>query len=444
MRHRHIIAASLLSLVATVASFTFTETALATPPATSEPASAPVNYLELAYHSAWNAIKGQYTDSTKLTELADWENKFDGKLHTQQGLDQAIDALIRFSGGQIRLLSTSDVAALEVARVSQELSWGMQAQFEPESSGHRSLSITAGNFGPAQQAGILTDDIVESVNGGPADRLSATEVETLNGNCQLGQSLRIKLARLAHPITLTCGPAPVEAHDSFSVDTASLPAGNSSTPITLVRIKPTSLDDSRLRDSIHQSLSGTDGKSHAVLFDLRDTGGSNYARLATIAALFMQQGTLACEAPRQDQVAGVCYAVDNNKATQFAYDPKFKLASFKSHDGPIVVLLDGNTSGTALNLAAALQSIGAKVITTGADATAKTRGFDDEPAYVRLLGDPMSRTISVPKFHITQAPNAGKTFDTDDVEATDEAALGKAGGIFGTKDPLTDASFGAH
>ena len=69
--------------------------------------------------------------------------------------------------------------------------------------------------------------------------------------------------------------------------------------------------------------------------------------------------------------------------------------------------------------------MGAKhVITTGA----KTRAFDDEMVISPLLGDPASRSIMLPNYHITQAPNAGKTtFDADDVQPTSDAAYGKAG-----------------
>ena len=399
MINRHTMVAAVLSLAAALATPALAVSPVP-PPAVNLPAA---SYLEQAYHSTWSAIKTQYPDADKLSNLDEWEHKFDGKLHAQKDLDQALDDLLVFTGNpSIRLLSPSQVADQQARLLDQKLSFGLQATLVPAPAGGRqSLHVSAASAGPAQQAGILDNDVVESVNNIPADRLTDDQVRTLNLPCQLGEQTHIKLARRTQPVIVSCGPAPIAASDSFRVGLFNFPAAGSSNVVTILRIAPSSLDDTRLREAIRQALTGPDADQRAVLFDLRGTDGTDFDRAANVAALFMQQGTVSCETPHAGPLLGVCHAVDNKKPTTFPYDPKFLLASFKSHNGPLVVLISAVTSGSALNLAAALQSMGAKVITTGA----KTRAFDDEMVTTPLLGDPGSRSITLPNFHITQAPN---------------------------------------
>src|SRR5271170_1799829 len=65
--------------------------------------------LEQAYHAAYFEVSLMYVDRALFPDLASWENKFDGKIHNQDELTDALNQLVRYLGKNdpdVRLLTT--------------------------------------------------------------------------------------------------------------------------------------------------------------------------------------------------------------------------------------------------------------------------------------------------------------------------------------------------
>jgi C-terminal processing protease CtpA/Prc len=409
-----------LALITTLSAVLFASTLsfAASPPT---PVVAANTHLVQAYHTAWTGFKNIYADRNKLTDIDLWEHKFDNDLRAQADLDRALQQLIDFVGDtQAMLITPSDVAKIHAVEVNQRLGYGVRFhrgnERQPDDTMQTIVKTVTDVYGPAQQAGIISADTVESIQEIPVQRLSDAQLQAMAGECKLGDRLRMKVTRRSQPFTVSCGLAPVAAEDSFSVYTVKA-TPLKGTDIDLIRIRITNMDDARVRPLLRAQLNVKDGETHPIIFDLRGASGRLPMRATELAALLLQQGMVSCEEGGEPS-GQKCFLVDNGKATDKHNDPKFKLASFMAHKGPIVVLIDGDTAGTALTFAAALQAAGAKTVAIGD----KTRRFDDVSTYLTLNGDPLSRSLLLPAYHVDQ-PAASSLAATEAVNTLDEALV---------------------
>jgi hypothetical protein len=159
------------------------------------------------------------------------------------------------------------------------------------------------------------------------------------------------------------------------------------------------LDDPVTANWVQNFLSGyTQGRVQATI-DLRGTGGTKDLAVEQIASMFYRNGRLGCLTAgwRTDKICetlkgGSVIGSDHKRMTE----PSARFS------GTVVVVIDDQTRGTALFLAAVLQQHGAKIITSGA----AVRHLPDLISKEALGGDPAARWIQYPDFHRSLANGA--------------------------------------
>jgi len=269
--------------------------------------------------------------------------------------------------------------------------------------------------GPAIQAGIAEKDVLESVNGKPADQMTSDELRQLNGECTLGESLRLKVRRLPNEVTIACGLVPYG--DNLNGN------GGGVGPADAMpwQFSIHNLDDPRatawverfLADYTKLAAPGSKQVEILATIDLRGSTGSNNEAAQKIASLFIQNGPLSCLTAgwRSDKLCDVVKdgAVQEDGGRRQTTEPS---APF---NGQIAVIIDDDTNGTALLLAAELQENGAKIITTGK----AVRHLPDLFSQESLLGDPSARWIRYADFHRALS-NGSFDFTADIVVAKGE------------------------
>jgi C-terminal processing protease CtpA/Prc len=257
--------------------------------------------------------------------------------------------------------------------------------------------------GPAMQAGIAEKDELLSVNGKPVEQLTDADLRALKGECKLGDSLRLKIARLPNEVTIPCGLVPLD--DKNMSGNA---GGISNAAGVPWQVSIRNLDDPRLSSWVERFLADyTHGANVFATIDLRGAGGNDDRAMEKLVSMFVQNAPLACLTAgwRTDTL---CDAVTNGSVID--YGKRVVSEPSAPFHGQIAVVIDDDTRGTALVLAAILQQNGGLVITSGAG----VRQLPDIISKESLLGDPAARWIQYPGFHYRLA-NGASTFTADKV-----------------------------
>jgi C-terminal processing protease CtpA/Prc len=287
---------------------------------------------------------------------------------------------------------------------------------QPERAMNFNLDINVreiGNFGkafvfadaqgPAMQAGIAEKDELQSVNGKSVEELTEADLRALKGECNLGDSLRLKIARLPNEVTILCGLVPSD--DKNMAGSAGGVANGAGVPW---QVSIHNVDDPRLASWVERFLADyTHAANVFATIDLRGAGGNDSRALEKLASMFVQNGPLFCLTAgwRTDTLCDTVKA-----GSVIDYGGRAASEPSVPFHGQIAVVIDDQTSGTALVLAAILQKNGGIVITSGAP----VRQLPDLISKESLLGDPAARWIQYPGFHYRFA-NGASTFTADKV-----------------------------
>lgn len=466
--------------------------------------------LEAAYDAAWSSLNMDYANRDKLTgDWPQWEHKFDGKLHNEQDLTNALNALLQRVGDpEVRVISSAELAAKDAREAGGHLGYGLEAKFLPvfgptarieveqqvygacangncwqgegqaykdglrsgdiivavdgksfkglefwdlfkyiiahdqvtftvlrgsqmltivahpqRSHGSMNLNLDAsiepdGQYqqafvfaagsGPAEVAGIAERDELESVNGKPAAQMTDAELKALSGSCHVGDTLRVKVRRLPNEVVIPCGVVPYSDHNTAG-------SGSMGGQRPLWQYSVLNLDAPDVLTNMANFLSGFhDAKNVVALLDLRGSYGTKIEAEQAIATLFVQQGPLGClyGGWRTDIL---CSTAVKGRVFDRS-DAEFRTGPQLPFNGKVAVIIDDQTSGTALMLAAEMQHAGAVIITGGS----QVRHWPDLYSTVSLQGDPAGRSLVYPVWHTSLTDNK----DTD-IRADIVAAQGK-------------------
>lgn len=257
--------------------------------------------------------------------------------------------------------------------------------------------------GPAKDAGIAESDVLEAVNGKSVEQMTTVQLKALSGSCNLGDTLRLKVRRLQQEVTIPCGLVP--ALDSNMKGSA----GGMGSQTQVWQYSLVNLDDPRIPLHVESFLAEYTGSNAAsksdanppvvAVLDLRGATGTRFDAAAKFASFFMHNGTFACLTAgwRDDQI---CTVIKDGVVTERQSDggrDRIKSMAAPKFPGPVVVVIDDNTSGTALLLAGALRNNGAKLITYGEG----VRMLPDYLTEEAVPGDPLARTLQFPIWHFT-------------------------------------------
>jgi hypothetical protein len=278
-----------------------------------------------------------------------------------------------------------------------------------ETGGYRQAYVYALAAGPAQLAGIAESDELVAVDGVPADRMTDAQLKALAGECKIGETLRLTVRRLANDVIVPCGVMPYDDHNTNGSgggiggkrQSWEYSIKNLDAPDLIFRME-------EFLASMHQV------KDIAALIDLRGAYGTKTGVYEHIAAMFVQNGPIGCMYGEW-RTDILCDDVMNGRVHN-RWDDEFVSAPQPSFYGKVAVIIDDNTSGTALMLAAAIQHGGGVIITAGSP----KRHWPDLYTTSVLKGDPAGRSIMFPIWHTSLTDQK----DTD-ITADIVAAKGK-------------------
>jgi len=273
--------------------------------------------------------------------------------------------------------------------------------------------VFAESAGPAKQAGILSADEVETINGQPAGSLSEDDLTALGGHCKLGDQLRLKPLRLDHEVTIPCGLATSAYGYSFQGGGSWMVKSNKD---YLLQLRIPDMNDSRVVDPIDGLLMGASSRAQAVI-DLRGTTGTDLKLAAKIAShLRYNGGTFACEVEGGVKGRSFCYAVRHGGVLEVNDHGKYVRPMTERTDSNHravggVVIIDDKTGGTSLLLASFLQRAHFRVITSGKAVVSLGSFIKHEP----LMGDPQGRYLQYPMYRLHSDATGTSELKVDEV-----------------------------
>jgi len=205
---------------------------------------------------------------------------------------------------------------------------------------------------PAYDAGILAGDLILKVDDKPTDRLRTEEVRAIIKG-KPGTKLKLTTARegdtAPKDIELTRATIVIHAVKGLRRNAAD-PAQwdwllDDGSKIALIRLVTFSeKSDKEVKDAVEKAESqGAKG----IILDLRENPGGLLSQAATVADLFLNEGTIVSTADKRG---------DTNKAPRRTLSARADGTIFEpAANRPMVVLVNRNSASSAEILAAALQ-----------------------------------------------------------------------------------------
>ena len=281
---------------------------------------------------------------------------------------------------------------------------------------HEEPHLFSGAIGPAALAGLAESEVLLEVNGKSASMMGPSQLKALSSPCHLGDTLRVRVQRVpGREFVIPCGLVPYNDHNLRGSGGS---GGND--PERWQMDTHVNLDDPRLPPWLDGFTAEYTKKTDLRVFlDLRDTVGTDVRQAAKVALHFIRNGAFACEDGDWRNGSVVCCTTIVDGTVTEDYDNRSRplFQQTQQIGTQIAVLINDNTSGTALMLAAALQAKGATVFTTGN----ANRSFEPGMTTSTLEGDPLARSFLLPEWRMALTNGGAGGFTADKVVPADQA-----------------------
>lgn len=327
--------------------------------------------LEMLYKAIWQKVGKEYQDPYKLNNWASWENKFAGKLKTEEDLDAAVKEMLESLQDRWTVYhSPAEIARQKTEAKEGFIGIGMLLRRHSDSAWH----IDGMQFGsPAMKSVLREGDVILAVNGQSLENLSKAEVSKLLSGKE-GEKITVKAVYDGgeHEVELTFArPEPNQ------VAVGLLP-GN----ILYIRL-PTFVSEQVVANFVQvlgQAYEGTGGQINGIVFDLRYNGGGLVTMALNISSMFTENGTVTTTNTRQDRsITETRYKVMPLPQYMEARMPKN--ASEFLHflqTVPLVILTNGSTASASEITTGALKDNG-RAYVIGVKTFGKAVGYTVTP-----------------------------------------------------------------
>ncbi len=308
----------------------------------------PENQYEQIYKGIWAQIGNMYYKPEQLSDWANWEHKFDGKLHSARELDLAIQEMVNSLNDQWTRYVTRD----ERIHLSQEQMAGhLRLGLQLKKSENGDFYIDYIEWGsPAHNSPLSRGDIVLSIGTHNLSGLSAREANELaKGDIDTTTAISYIADGKQEATELHVLPTPEQVVVSEMVQDG----------ILYLR-----LPDFKSRERTAEFIGAIQSAGlkygrplKGIVLDLRGNGGGEFPESLVIASLFIEKGTIVTSRTRSGRVV--------SQQTYSAIPvPEFSMndAARGERDfvdsllnAPMVVLTDGNTASAAEIVTGALK-----------------------------------------------------------------------------------------
>lgn len=274
------------------------------------------------FEDVWNRILTEYVDKGKITE----QEMFYGALN---GLVEALDDPYSVFQEPLAKEAFKESLSNEVEGIGASVSFD-------ENGNLIVISPIIGS--PAEEAGLLPNDIIKSIDGKNVDNSTLTElVSRIKGPA--GTSVKLTIQRGPKTLNFTVNRA--------EIDVPALTYEITSKNVAIVKIANFGLGVSNSFDNFLEQVDVS--KLNGMILDVRSNPGGYFQDAVQIADHFLEQGTTIVQTVDGD-----------NKKKATTASARSSLADLKT-----VVLINGGSASSSEILAAALKDNGkAKLIGT--------------------------------------------------------------------------------
>lgn len=327
--------------------------------------------FEMLYRAVWLKVSKEYQDPYKLKNWAEWENKYKGKLNSEEDLDAAVKAMLGSLHDRWTIYySPSDIADQQRAAKDGVLSAGMLLRKHSDNAWH----IDGMQFNtPAMQSLLREGDVIKAINGKSLDSLSQSEVGKLLTGKQ-GDKLSV--------LALYDGK-------EHTVELTLVPQGENE---VLVGIMPGNIAYIRLPSFVNQETvqefvqaltkvyAASEGQINGLVLDLRYNSGGLVTMALAVSSMFLEKGEITATTTRSDRsITDTHYKVIPVPDYLEARMPK-PISEFQHFLAtvPLVVLTNGSTASASEITTGALKDNG-RAFVIGVRTFGKAVGFTDTP-----------------------------------------------------------------
>lgn len=327
--------------------------------------------FEMLYRSVWLKVSKEYQDPFKLKDWAQWENKYKGKLNSEEDLDAAIKAMLASLKDRWTVYySPSDIADQQKASKDGVLSAGMLLRKHSDNAWH----IDGMQFNtPAMQSVLREGDVIKSVNGQSLDSLSQSEVSKLLTGKQ-GDKLSVVAFYDGKDQKVELTLAPQGENDVI----VGLMPGN----IAYIRL-PTFINQETVQQFVQaltKVYAESEGQINGLVLDLRYNGGGLVTMALAVSSMFLEKGEITATTTRSDRsITDTHYKVIPVPDYLEARMPQ-PIGEFQHFLAtvPMVVLTNGSTASASEITTGALKDNG-RAFVIGVRTFGKAVGFTDTP-----------------------------------------------------------------
>ncbi|CAN5632068.1 hypothetical protein BH10CYA1_BH10CYA1_45100 [soil metagenome] len=325
--------------------------------------------LEAMYQNAWFTTGEKYWNEDRLSDWGSWEHKFDGKLKTEQDLDDALKQMVASLHDTWTTYQSSHERLVEVfADFRGIVNFGMKVRQDGE--GNYFVKIAPFNS-PARAAGLQAGDRIVSIAGKPLRGLKLEQVEALM-EAPTNSSVAVVYA------------ADDNVEHSITVKAVKLTAPNAEAkmlPDGVLYMRLSSYMDGSdiglFNASVAKVLEGN-ATVTGVVFDLRGNAGGDFQLVLNEMSFFVPGKVIVSSETRNGNVTTTSQ-MHAKPLTAFELSglsaSNRKMIDVFSHS-PMVVLVDGSTASAAEITTATLSENG-RATSVGVNTFGKNYGFEE-------------------------------------------------------------------
>jgi carboxyl-terminal processing protease len=246
-----------------------------------KPAGPSAQQLEQDYQKAWQFIADRYYDENALSNWLSWQHRYDGKLHSEMDLFQAVKDMTASLNDPWTLYRSP----ADLARKGSPVKGHVRAGFWIllDKTGAPYVELCEEGY-PAYDSPIRAGDYILSVNGTPTSGMTADQVERLLAGTA-GQSLTIDYRFGTTTATATVS---LSAPQDVQAQARILPGGV--LYAKLPEFNRESVD--AFEAAIDKALSQPGPDPTKIVLDLRGNSGGFVVSVHYVASMFIEKGTL--------------------------------------------------------------------------------------------------------------------------------------------------------